>query len=218
VAAEEFKEQEKDTEIPGHGSPEKKNLIIAGVVIVMLIIAVIAVIVIDPSSSGKGTPQPAVKINSTLPVEGVSFQQTHIVQNTVSQGGTKIVRQTLTLQQTPALPVDFLLQSGDPGSCGPTCRQLDASITNTGYETAHNVCITVGLHNSRNEIIYLNGESSINRCIGDISGGQKKTESITINADCGAFATKCIGETLTLQTRITSVEKTIRFPDQVIAV
>ena len=218
MAADEFKEQEKDTVIPGHGSPEKKNLIIAGVVIVMLIIAVIAVIVIDPSSSGKGTPQPAVKINSTLPVEGVSFQQTHIVQNTVSQGGTKIVRQTLTLQQTPALPVDFLLQSGDPGSCGPTCRQLDASITNTGYETAHNVCITVGLHNSRNEIIYLNGESSINRCIGDISGGQKKTESITINADCGAFATKCIGETLTLQTRITSVEKTIRFPDQVIAV
>jgi len=218
VAADEFKEQEKETVIPGHGSPEKKNLIIAGVVIVMLIIAVIAVIVIDPSSSGKGTPQPAVKINSTLPVEGVSFQQTHIVQNTVSQGGTKIVRQTLTLQQTPALPVDFLLQSGDPGSCGPTCRQLDASITNTGYETAHNVCITVGLHNSRNEIIYLNGESSINRCIGDISGGQKKTESITINADCGAFATKCIGETLTLQTRITSVEKTIRFPDQVIAV
>ena len=218
MAADEFKEQEKETVIPGHGSPEKKNLIIAGVVIVMLIIAVIAVIVIDPSSSGKGTPQPAVKINSTLPVEGVSFQQTHIVQNTVSQGGTKIVRQTLTLQQTPALPVDFLLQSGDPGSCGPTCRQLDASITNTGYETAHNVCITVGLHNSRNEIIYLNGESSINRCIGDISGGQKKTESITINADCGAFATKCIGETLTLQTRITSVEKTIRFPDQVIAV
>ena len=218
MAAEEFKEQEKDTVIPGHGSPEKKNLIIAGVVIVMLIIAVIAVIVIDPSSSGKGTPQPAVKINSTLPVEGVSFQQTHIVQNTVSQGGTKIVRQTLTLQQTPALPVDFLLQSGDPGSCGPTCRQLDASITNTGYETAHNVCITVGLHKSRNEIIFLNGESSINRCIGDISGGQKKTESITINADCGAFATKCIGETLTLQTRITSVEKTIRFPDQVIAV
>ncbi len=87
-----------------------------------------------------------------------------------------------------------------------------------GTETAHNVCITVGLHNSRNEIINLNGESSLNRCIGDISGGQKKTEPITINADCGAFATKCIGETLTLQTRVTSVEKTVQFPDQMIAV
>ena len=76
----------------------------------------------------------------------------------------------------------------------------------------------VDLHNSRDEIIYLNGEPSINRCVGDISGGQKKTESITINADCGAFATKCIGETLTLQTRVTSTEKTVRFPDQVIAV
>jgi hypothetical protein len=218
VAADEFKEQEKDSEIPGHGSPKKKNLMIAGVLVVMLIIAVIAVIVIDQSPSGKGTPQPAVITNSTPLVKGVSFQQTHIVQDTVSQTGAQTIRQTMTLQQTPALPVDFLLQSGDPGSCGLTCRQLDASITNTGYETAHNVCITVGLHNSRNEIIYLNGESSINRCIGDISGGQKKTESISINADCGAFATKCIGETLTLQTRVTSVEKTIWFPDQVIAV
>ena len=67
MAADEFKEQEKDTVIPGHGSPEKKNLIIAGVVVVMLIIAVIAVIVIDPSPAGKGTPQAAVIINSTLP-------------------------------------------------------------------------------------------------------------------------------------------------------
>jgi hypothetical protein len=32
------------------------------------------------------------------------------------------------------------------------------------------------------------------------------------------FATKCIGETLTLQTRVTSVEKTVQFPDQLIAV
>jgi hypothetical protein len=64
----------------------------------------------------------------------------------------------------------------------------------------------------------MNGESSLNRCIGDIAGGQKKTESIIINADCGAFATKCIGETLTLQTRVTSVEKTVQFPDQLIAV
>ena len=218
MAADEFKEQEKDSEIPGHGSPKKKNLMIAGVLVVMLIIAVIAVIVIDQSPSGKGTPQPAVITNSTPLVKGVSFQQTRIVQDTVSQTGAQTIRQTMTHQQTPALPVDFLLQSGDPGSCGLTCRQLDASIINTGYETAHNVCITVGLHNSRNEIIYLNGESSINRCIGDISGGQMKTESLSINADCGAFATKCIGETLTLQTRVTSVEKTIRFPDQVIAV
>jgi len=99
-----------------------------------------------------------------------------------------------------------------------TCRQLDASITNTGYETAHNVCISVGLHNSRNEIINLNGEPSLNRCIGDIEGGESKTEPITINADCGVFASKCIGETLTLQTLVLSDEKTVRFPDQLIAV
>jgi hypothetical protein len=218
VADGEVKEQEKNKEKPGPGLPEKKNLMIAGIVVALLIIGVIGVIVIIQPPSGKGTAQPAVIKNFTQPEKGVSSAQTQNVQKTIRQTGTQTIRQTPTLQKTPALPVDFVLQPGDPVSCGLTCRQLDASITNTGYETAHNVCITVGLHNSRNEIINLNNEPSINRCIGDIAGGQKKTEPITINADCGAFATKCIGETLTLQTRVTSVEKTIQFPDQVIVV
>ena len=218
MADDEVKEQEKNKEKPGPGLPEKKNLMIAGIVVALLIIAVIAVVVSIQLPAGKGTTQPAVINNFTQPEKGVSSAQTQNVQKTIRQTGTQTIRQTPTLQKTPALPVDFVLQPGDPASCGLTCRQLDASITNTGYETAHNVCITVGLHNSRNEIINLNGEPSINRCIGDISGGQKKTEPITINADCGAFATKCIGETLTLQTRVTSVEKTVQFPDQLIAV
>ena len=214
MADDELKAQEK----PGPGLPEKKNLMIAGIVVALLIIAVIAVVVSIQLPAGKGTAQPTVIKNFTQPEKGVSSAQTQNVQKTIRQTGTQTIRQTPTLQKTPALPVDFVLQPGDPVSCGLTCRQLDASITNTGYETAHNVCITVGLHNSRNEIINLNGEPSINRCIGDIAGGQKKTEPITINADCGAFATKCIGETLTLQTRVTSVEKTVQFPDQLIAV
>jgi len=214
VADDEVKEQEK----PGPGLPEKKNLMIAGIVIALVIIAVIAVVVIMQSPAGKGTAQPAVIKNFTQLEKGVSLAQTQKVQKTIPHTGTQTIRQTPPLQTIPALPVDFVLQPGDPASCGLTCRQLDASITNTGYETAHNVCITVGLHNSRNEIINLNGGPSINRCIGDIAGGQKKTEPITINADCGVFATKCIGETLTLQTRVTSVEKTVQFPDQLIAV
>ena len=191
---------------------------IAGIVVAVLIIAVIAVVASIQLPAGKGTAQPGVIKNFTQPEKGVYSAQTQNVQKTIRQTGTQTIRQTPTLQKTPSLPVDFVLQPGDPVSCGLTCRQLDASITNTGYETAHNVCITVGLHNSRNEIINLNDGPSINRCIGDISGGQKKTEPITINADCGAFATKCIGETLTLQTRVTSVEKTVQFPDQLIAV
>ena len=214
MADDEIKEQKK----PGPGLPEKKTLIVAGIVVALLIIAVIAVVVINQSPAGKGTAQPAVIKNFTLPEKGVSSAQTQKVQKTISQTGTPTTRQTPTVQKTPALPVDFVLQPGAPASCGLTCRQLDASITNTGYETAHNVCISVGLHNSRNEIINLNGEPSLHRCIGDIAGGQKKTEPITINADCGVFASKCIGETLTLQTLVLSDEKTVRFPDQLIAV
>jgi hypothetical protein len=218
VADDAVNNQGKDKKKPGSGSPEKKNLMTAGIAIVLVIIAVIAVAGIIQLPAGKGSAQVAVIKNFTPTGKGVSSEYTLQVRTTIIQSGTRTVSQTTPLQITPSLPVDFILQPGDPASCGLTCRQLDASITNTGYETAHNVCIMVDLHNSRDEIIYLNGEPSINRCVGDISGGQKKTESITINADCGAFATKCIGETLTLQTRVTSTEKTVRFPDQVIAV
>ena len=214
MADDELKSQKK----PGPGLPEKKNLMIAGIVVALLIIAVIAVVASIQLPAGRGTAQPTVIKNFIQTEKGVSSAQTQILQKTTRQTGTPIIRQTPTIQKTPALPVDFVLQPGDPANCGLTCRKLEASITNTGYATAHNVCITVGLHNSRNEIINLNGGPSLERCIGDISGGQKKTEPITINADCGAFATKCIGETLTLQTRVTSVEKTIQFPDQLIAV
>ena len=211
-------EQKKKEEKPGPGSPGKKNLKLAGALVVVLIIAIIVVMGLVQSPAGNGTIQPPVIKISTQPEKEVSVIQPQKVQNTPLQTGTRTIRQTPTLQKTPALSVDFVLQTGDATSCGLTCRQLEASITNSGYATAHNVCVTVGLHNGRNEIIYLNGEPSINRCIGDMSGGQKKTEPITINADCGAFATKCIGETLTLQTQVTSVEKTVRFPDQLIAV
>lgn len=215
MADDELKAEEK----AGPALPEKKNLMIAGIVVAVLIIAVIAaVVMIIQSPADKGTAQPTVIKNFTRTEKEVSSAPTQNVQKTIRQAGTQTIRQTPTIQKTPAPPVDFALQPGNPVSCGLTCRQLDASITNTGSETAHNVCITVSLHNSRNEIINLNNEPSIHRCIGDIAGGQKKTEPITINADCGAFATKCIGETLTLQTRVTSVEKTVQFPDQMIAV
>jgi Na+-transporting methylmalonyl-CoA/oxaloacetate decarboxylase gamma subunit len=193
-------------------------LIFAGISIVFIIIVVVAVVVFLPSAAENRTVQPTSTKNVTQPGEGVSSAQTHKVQKTIHPSGTPTIRQISTQQNTSVAPVDFILLPGDQISCGLTCRQLDASITNIGYETAHNVCITVGLHNSRNEIISLNGKPALQRCIGDIAGGEKKTESIIINADCGMFATKCIGETLTLKTQVTSVEKTIRFPDQVIAV
>jgi hypothetical protein len=188
------------------GLPEKKNLMIAGIVVAVLIIVIIAIVFIQLPPDSKNAKPAAIK------------NITPKITKTFLPSGTRVIGQTSTIQITPAVPVDFILKSGNPTSCGLTCRQLDASITNTGYATAHDVCIEVSMHNSRNEIINLNGNPTLNRCIGDIAGEQTKTESITINADCGLFATKCIGETLTLKTRVTSVEKTVQLPDQLIAV
>ena len=199
---------------PGLTLPENKNLILVGIVAAVVIIAVIAIVFAQLPSDTKNKQPPAIQ---TTPSQ-VSPVATPKLLKTVRQTNTQTMLQTLTTQATPAVPVDFVLQSQTPSSCGLTCRQMDASITNTGYATAHTVCIEVSMHNSRNDIINLNGQSSMQQCVGDLTGGQSKTESITVNADCGAFATKCIGETLTLQTKITSVEKTVQFPDQLIAV
>jgi hypothetical protein len=114
--------------------------------------------------------------------------------------------------------VNFSLEAGPQTSCGLTCRQLTPAITNTGNETAHNVCISLVVYNSGGDIIFLNGAPSIRQCVGNIEGGESKSEPIVINADCGAFASKCLGQTLTLQTTVASEEKTARFPDVAISV
>jgi len=192
-------------------------MLIAGIVAGFLIIAGIAILFVLPPSGC--TTSKSTVITTTNPHQTeVSSSINQKITKTIRPTGTQTQKQTSAITVTPSVPVDFLLQSGNPSSCGLTCRQLDASITNTGYASAHSVCIDVSMHNSKNEIINLNGEASLVRCIGDISAGQTKTEAITINADCGVFATKCIGETLILRTRITSVEKTVQFPDQLIAV
>lgn len=120
---------------------------------------------------------------------------------------------------TPAKrPVEFTLDSGTPAQCGLTCRETTATITNTGDEVAHSVCVVLEVFNENGERIYVNSAPSIERCLGDIEGGSSKTETITIEADCGFLASKCIGHTLILRTRATSLEKTQMFPDSQIVV
>jgi hypothetical protein len=212
------KHSEDGKKKPGHGIMQKKTLIIAGFVIALFLIAVIAVPGIMRSTPKHGTGQSPVIKNFTQPEPGLSDTQTSIIPETIRSPGIPTIGETSDIQSTAAVPVDFSIQTSVPANCGLTCRQLDAALTNSGYKTAHNVCITVSMHNSRNEIINLNGESGLNRCVGDIAGGQTITEPITINADCGPLATRCIGETLTLQTMVVSKEQTVRFPDQVISV
>lgn len=204
-------------EKPGLTLPENKNLVLLGIVAAVVIIAVIALIFAQ-LPSGKGNKEPSALQTITPLKTAVSPLATPNLLRTIRQTNNQTIVQTPATQAAPSVPVDFVLQSQTPSSCGLTCRQMDVSITNAGYAIAHTVCIEVSMHNSRNEVINLNGQSSMQQCVGDLTAGQSKTESITVNADCGVFATKCIGETLTLKTKITSVEKTVQFPDQLIAV
>jgi hypothetical protein len=218
MTEERSKPPEKEQEKPGSGFTEKKTLIIAGIVIALFLVAIIAVPVIMRSPPENKTGQsPAIK-NFTQPETGLPAAQTATIPKTIRPAGIPTIIELSAVQSTTAVPVDFSIQTGVPVNCGLTCRQLDAALTNSGYKTAHNVCITVSMHNSRNEIINLNGKSTLNRCVGDLAGGQTITEPIIINADCGPFATRCIGETLTLKTQVISDEKTVRFTDQVISV
>ena len=204
--------QAGESRAPGKsGMPiqQKRMLILAGIVVAGIIIAAVAAsIIFQVPENGSNPANPPITTSASP----------HPTPQHPVRSPTPRQSPAPTVQETQRIPVDFILLPGIQTSCGLTCRQLDATITNSGYETAHDVCINVALYNSRNEVINLNGEGSIRRCVGDIAGGESRTEPISINADCGLFASKCIGETLTLQTRVTSVEKTIRFPDQLIKV
>jgi hypothetical protein len=197
-------------EKPGTRIRGKRFWMITGIIIGIVVIVILAffIIFLAPGNNENTLNPVATTSPAQLQVSTTFLPEQS---STIGQSGTYTV-------ETSKLPVDFVLRSGAPVSCGLTCRQLDATIANTGFETAHNVCITVALHNSRNDLINLNGDPFIRRCIGDIAGGESKTEPISVNADCGAFATKCIGETLTLQTQVSSDEKTTQLPDQLIAV
>jgi len=202
-------EKEDMHEKPVVQSRGKKFWMLTGIAGV-IIVAALAILIFQGTGNNVYTLSPVTTGSpSHLQTSVTSYPQ---------GGSTTRATGTFTAATTPNVPVDFILQSGEPTSCGLTCRQLDATITNTGYDTAHNVCITVTLHNSRNEVINLNGAPTLQRCIGDLTGGQAKTESISVDADCGAFATRCIGQTLTLRTQVSSDEKTAQFPDQIIPV
>jgi hypothetical protein len=183
----------------------KKYWMITGIIVGMVIIGILAFIHLPISGNNE---------NSLTPIAANSPARFQI--SPISERLTTILPSDTNTRGTSKIPVDFVLQSGGQTSCGLTCRQLDATIINTGFETAHNVCITVALHNSKNEVIALNGDPFIRRCIGDLAGGEAKTEPVSVDADCGTFEVKCIGETLTLQIQVSSNEKTAQFSDQVI--
>jgi hypothetical protein len=183
----------------------KKYWMITGIIIGMVILGILAFMHI-PIYGNHGYVQRTITTHSV-----VRFQISPI-----SEESSTILPSDIYTGETSKIPVGFVLQSGALTSCGLTCRQLDATIINTGFETAHNVCITVALHNSKNQVIALNGDPVIRHCIGDLAGGEAKTEPVSVDADCGTFEVKCIGETLTLQIQVSSDEKTAQFPDQVI--
>jgi len=78
--------------------------------------------------------------------------------------------------------------------------------------------VVLEVFNENGERIFINSAPSIERCLGDIGGGESRSETITIHADCGFLAGKCIGHTLILKTRATSIERTQVFPDSYIVV
>jgi len=185
-----------------------------GILIAVLAAAAILVLALSgllPGGSAEGsggTPAPAGRTPSP-----------------VSPGGTpaklKDPSRTPVVTPSPApasRPVSFTLQASPPVSCGLTCRETTATITNTGGETAHDVCVVLALRTDAGESIPVNSGPSFQRCIGDIPGGASRTETVQVTADCGLLASRCIGHTLILRTHVTSREATQEFPDTLISV
>ena len=177
----------------------------AAVLIVVVAILLIGGYILsqEPPSSPENTPLP------------LDFQES------VTMEPTPPLTVPFTTDPIPAetiKPVEFSLDPGTPLSCGLTCRETTATITNTGDEVAHSVCVVLEVFNENGERIYINSGPSIERCLGDITGGSSRSETIRIDADCGFLAGKCLGHTLVLKSRVTSLEKTRSFPDSLMVV
>jgi hypothetical protein len=199
------------TKEPGCTGCKKSMMLVVATVTGVIIFCVIVLILLAQPLAGSHTTLPAAKggyVPETLPLTPV----------TGPDALPSIAPGTDPMPVFEQEPVDFVLDSGPQTNCGLTCRQLTPTITNTGNETAHNVCINLVVYNSNGELIFLNGEPSIRQCVGDLAGNESKSEPIVINADCGFLASGCIGQTLILQTTATSDERTVRFPDQMVAV
>lgn len=187
-----------------HGSRTsgKRAMLVAAMFFGAAFVCAGAIVVLVSSQSGSGPSESSVAAGPA---------QTAVPQ-VLKSPATQLLLGSRTKQ------VDFSLVAGPQTSCGLTCRQLTPVITNTGDQVVHNVCISLLVYNSGGAIISLNGAPSIRQCVGNIAGGESKSEPIVINADCGVFGSKCLGQTLTLQTTVTSDEKTVRFPDMAISV
>jgi hypothetical protein len=187
----------------GRTLPGKKAVVEGAILCIVVIIGVIAfVVLVQPPAGNTTTPTQAVVATTKTPAIPQPVRQS------VAQAPSVTARQT----------VAFALATGPLDNCGLTCRQLAPSITNTGTETAHNVCISLAMYNSGGDLIFLNGGPSIRQCVGTLAAGESKSEPIVINADCGFLASKCLQQTLLLKTLATSDETTVRFPDLLIAV
>ncbi|WP_321506601.1 hypothetical protein [uncultured Methanoregula sp.] len=182
---------------PGFPRPGKKTIMAIAIIIAVVIIGVIAAVVFVQSPSGQGATPSNLQSGASQPVQQSAQQYA---------------------SNSPAKPVDFVLQAGPQDKCGLTCRKLTPTLYNTGTQTAHNVCISVVLYNGGGDLISLNGAPSIRQCVGDLASGEAVSEPITIDADCGFLATKCIKQTLILKTEASCDETNVQFPDKIIAV
>jgi Na+-transporting methylmalonyl-CoA/oxaloacetate decarboxylase gamma subunit len=138
---------------------------------------------------------------------------------TITPRVTTIIEPEITLNYpefpiSPGDNIEFVLDPGIPTSCGLTCRETTATITNEGNKTAHNVCVWFSISNENGDNIPLNGVPSVYTCIGNLTTGIPVSEPMTLEADCGLLALNCIGQDLILSAKITSDEKTVTFPDQ----
>jgi hypothetical protein len=202
------------TKEPAPAGPKKSMLPAVAAVTEVIIVCAIAFILLVQPPPGSHATVPAAKgahVPETLPLTPGTGTAT-------TAAPPSITPDTEPMPVSEQKPVDFVLDPGPQTDCGLTCRQLTPTITNTGDETAHTVCINLVVYNSNGDLIFLNGEPSIRQCVGDLAGNESRSEPIVINADCGFLASRCIGQTLILQTTATSDEQTVRFPDQMVAV
>ena len=202
---------------------KKPHAAILLVLVAAALLGILYVMFTGPASPGSLQTPGDLQTASVTPAPlrtvttAVTSERTHPATPAPATQAAPLPTATAAPTRTPE-PVGFTLDPGTPVSCGLTCRETAATITNTGDATAHAVCVVLEVFNDNGERISINSAPSIERCLGDIEGKSSRSETIAINADCGFLGGKCVGHTLILKTRARSLEKTQEFPDSLMPV
>ncbi len=129
---------------------------------------------LQPEKTTTTSPQPEEQI-TTLSQSNEQEQEEQTQEKVETQGKE---------QEQEQVEFAVYLDKGKISECGMTCREIPATLKNTGGDTAHNVEVTVRFY-CDGDRIDINGEEYLSLDLGSLEPGESETRTKEIDVGFG---------------------------------